>query len=110
MVTDVNQTFVFLSVSNSTNNTRSTTRTSSACDEPLGAAPQSGRNFLENVSYFATGTYSPLDSAPYQMAIAKFNAAGYTVVDQELQCGPKGLSSANHRVPHLPMDRHGIDD
>ena len=31
----------------------------------------------DNVSYFATGTYSPLDSAPYQMAIAKFNAAGY---------------------------------
>ncbi|HZI87354.1 MAG TPA: fibronectin type III domain-containing protein [Pyrinomonadaceae bacterium] len=30
----------------------------------------------ENVSYFATGTYSPLDSAPYQMAIAKFNTAG----------------------------------
>jgi hypothetical protein len=30
----------------------------------------------ENVSYFATGTYSPLASAPYQMAIAKFSAAG----------------------------------
>lgn len=30
----------------------------------------------ENVSYFATGTYSPLDPNPYQMAIAKFNAAG----------------------------------
>jgi hypothetical protein len=30
----------------------------------------------ENVSYFATGTYSPLGSTPYQMAIAKFSAAG----------------------------------
>lgn len=30
----------------------------------------------ENVSYFAAGTNSPLASAPYQMAIAKFSAAG----------------------------------
>ena len=29
-----------------------------------------------NVSYFATGTYSPQDPNPYQMAIAKFDAAG----------------------------------
>ena len=29
-----------------------------------------------NVSYFATGTYSPQDPNPYQMAIAKFDATG----------------------------------
>ena len=29
-----------------------------------------------NVSYFATGTYSPQDPNPYRMAIAKFDAAG----------------------------------
>jgi hypothetical protein len=29
-----------------------------------------------NASYFATGTYSPQDPNPYQMAIAKFDAAG----------------------------------
>lgn len=29
-----------------------------------------------NVSYFATGTYSPLDPNPYQMAIVKFDASG----------------------------------
>lgn len=30
----------------------------------------------ENVSYFATGTYAPQAPDPYQMAIAKFDAAG----------------------------------
>jgi hypothetical protein len=29
-----------------------------------------------NTSYFATGTYSPMDPNPYQMAIAKFDSAG----------------------------------
>jgi hypothetical protein len=45
-----------------------------------------------NISYFATGTYSPQDPNPYQMAIAKFDAAGnqlwlksYSVGDRTLR-------------------------
>ena len=41
----------------------------------------------DNVSYFATGTYSPLQSSPYQMAIAKFNAAGTSLWTRSYSVG-----------------------
>jgi hypothetical protein len=47
-----------------------------------------------NNSYFATGTYFPQDPNPYQMAIAKFDAAGnlswvksYSVGDRAFRVG-----------------------
>jgi hypothetical protein len=43
----------------------------------------------ENVSYFATGTYSPLQSNPDQMAIAKFNAAGTSLWTRSYSVGQR---------------------
>ena len=43
----------------------------------------------ENVSYFATGTYSPLQSNPYQMAIAKFSAAGTSLWTRSYSVGQR---------------------
>ena len=42
-----------------------------------------------NVSYFATGTYFPTDPNPYQMAIAKFDAAGKQVFIKSYSVGEK---------------------
>lgn len=66
-----------------------------------------------NVSYFATGTYLPLDPNPYQMAIRKFDAAGnplslrsYSVGDRAFRVRVDGQGN----VVATGMDQAGYMD
>lgn len=77
--------------------------------------PASDVAFRQNAdyeTYFATGTYSPQDPNPYQMAIAKFDAAGNAVWVKSYSVGDRALRLVvgNGDVVATGIDSNGYLD